>query len=442
MEDQTASKIIPTHNIEATIHPNYPLISSPSLVDRSIQNKFTSKIYPESSDIDGYGSIEFNIDATPQHFIDTTSLMLDLKLKVVDTAGNHALAAAHSYYLANNVLQSMFNSVKVFLNDVPIESSYNNSHTAFFTQLVFTDTQLVERQGICQGAFNENKGTLVNVELDANHMLNETIAKRITFSKQASIHIRGPLKTELTSLDKFLIDGVNIRIILEPNKSAFIVNCVQPVGGVGPQNYAVKITNASLLVDKYKVSDGPYLSTNRSLISGTPMEYILRKVITHTTLFPIGYDEIIIHRPFISKIPNKMYLFFTDHSSNSGDYQRSPYYYGSNDLSHYSVYIDGQQIAGGDCSSPYTDVYIDSLKKHSGNYFVSKELYTSGGFIICFGTSENENNSLYIDGRGDLTIKLKLSTPLLPAKMVYLLALVDTTFSIDSDKEISTSFAY
>ena len=168
MEDQTASKIIPTHNIEATIHPNYPLISSPSLVDRSIQNKFTSKIYPESSDIDGYGSIEFNIDATPQHFIDTTSLMLDLKLKVVDTAGNHALAAAHSYYLANNVLQSMFNSVKVFLNDVPIESSYNNSHTAFFTQLVFTDTQLVERQGICQGAFNENKGTLVNVELDAN----------------------------------------------------------------------------------------------------------------------------------------------------------------------------------------------------------------------------------------------------------------------------------
>ena len=105
MEDQTASKIIPTHNIEATIHPNYPLISSPSLVDRSIENRFTSKIYPESSDIDGYGVIKFNIDATPQHFIDTTSLMLDLKLRVVDTAGNHAVADAHSYYLANNFLQ-------------------------------------------------------------------------------------------------------------------------------------------------------------------------------------------------------------------------------------------------------------------------------------------------------------------------------------------------
>ena len=53
-------KILPSNNIEATIHPLYPT-NKVTYIDQSVESVQPCKIYPESSDISNGAPIEFVI---------------------------------------------------------------------------------------------------------------------------------------------------------------------------------------------------------------------------------------------------------------------------------------------------------------------------------------------------------------------------------------------
>ena len=67
-QENLSSKILPSNNIEPTIHPFYPT-NKVTYIDQSVESVQPCKIYPESSDISNGAPIEFVIHECSEFYI-------------------------------------------------------------------------------------------------------------------------------------------------------------------------------------------------------------------------------------------------------------------------------------------------------------------------------------------------------------------------------------
>ena len=132
-----------------------------------------------------------------------------------------------------------------------------------------------------------------------------------------------------------------------------------------------------------------------------------------------------------------------DRDAAMGSQVRYPFYYDHCDLIHYSVKINGFQIAGGTTDSDYRTEYLNSLEAHGGDYFVPFKNYTTGCFILCVNCNDqSEFNSVNIEKSGNLTITLKFRNALLRTQVLHVAGAIDSPFSLDLDKTVTTEFQY
>ena len=224
MDVETSSeRILPSENIISTIHSNIPSLQNKYSVDRSIDHIQTVEINPEPSDHAGLSPKTFIIHETPNYYLDLSTLLIDLKIKLCNGEGARGGIDAARAYFINNIIQTIWATIKVFINDTNIESNYNNRTLSNINHILTTPNLVVKERGIIQGAFEITPTTLTN-DVTEDHTNHADIAIRKTFSKQEPIHIRGPLHLDIATCDKFLLDGLNLKIVLEPSSPNYIIN--------------------------------------------------------------------------------------------------------------------------------------------------------------------------------------------------------------------------
>ena len=126
-----------------------------------------------------------------------------------------------------------------------------------------------------------------------------------------------------------------------------------------------------------------------------------------------------------------------------GDQQRYPFYYGIKGLKHYSVKINGFQVSGKPTDTDFKSEYLNSLAAHGGDYFIPFKNYTKGSFVLCINTNDqSEYNTLNIEKSGNLTITLTFNAPLDRPQLLHIAGSVDSPFSVDFDRNITTDFQY
>ena len=270
----------------------------------------------------------------------------------------------------------------------------------------------------------------------------EDIVKRIAFSKNGNgVHIIAPLALDIGSATKYLMDGVDLKLTLEPGQAKFIVKRSN-VEGPTKVDHKFKIENVRLKVKLIKPSEGVYMEEQKSLLK-RPFEYLLRRQLVKEIVFPLHQRELTISRPYQSIIPNKIYLFMVDQRAARGSYYHDPYFYGDFGLQNYSVKIDGLEIAGHAVSTDLVETYIDSVRAHGEDYFIPYDLYKKGCFVIAVDTNQgSELNTLAIERRGNMTISLHMNAPLDDSLLVYVVGIVDSAFTLDSNRSITTMYQF
>ena len=113
MAEENSTKIIPSSNIEPTIHPYFPT-NKISYIDHSIDNIVPCVIYPESSEINSGGPLEFVIHECSENYMDLSNLQLELKVRLLDAGNERNNVGGASLCYVNNLLSSLFPIVKVF----------------------------------------------------------------------------------------------------------------------------------------------------------------------------------------------------------------------------------------------------------------------------------------------------------------------------------------
>merc|ERR1712082_310673 len=103
----------------------------------------------------------------------------------------------------------------------------------------------------------------------------EGIVERDNFAKQNVIHLTAALQLDLSSATKYLSDGINVKITLEPSSPLFLIKR-SDAAGAAKVNHKFSIENIRLLVNKIKPSDGVLISESKRLMNRA-FEYVIRR---------------------------------------------------------------------------------------------------------------------------------------------------------------------
>ena len=439
--DNSSAVVVPTESFESIIHPSMPINSRKMIVDPSIEAKQVFEIFPEPTDMKSGTPIDFVVHETPGFFLDTSSICVDIKLRLNDTkpAGPVLRANLKSYFI-NNLCSSLWKTVKVSLNNTNIESNFHNTQLTRLNHLLTTPDEITKMRGYPQGVFPVKKDSYA-LEMTTGHMTDTSTEDRIKFAIKNIVHVRGPLNLDISGLNAFMVDGVNMKVSLEPIDPKYLIN--KKADDTSIPDY--ELLSVKLLVTKIKPAASVLLATKKALLQ-QPIEYIMRRKIVDTPIIPKDVLEYTTSRPFQELIPAQIYVWFVDLEASNGTYHLDPYYWGTLNITNYTVRINGVEIAAASsCEDSFIQPYLDSFEA-SGNseHFIPYMRYNGRGCcVLCFNTNNgSDQNSINLEKRGNLSIQFKFKTPLPRSVKMYIAGAIDSTFVVDAEKQVVTNFQY
>lgn len=430
----TGSKI-PFNSYMAGITESYPNVSRQRIVETSINSKEKIDFMPTNIGLnkvltDRY--IEFRINGVTGCFLDMTSLVLEMMMKV--KRGDNDLPDADHIALVNGLSNTMFKSATVFLNDKMVESTPIYNYVSYVKMLKTFKHNNVVNLGKC-GFFNDdNKENVIKDVFTDASFANETLEGKLSPTiKRNGVHICFPLLLDLASIDMYLLDSVNVRIRLEMANNNWIMNTHTN----GDAN-SFSIESVKLWVDRVTPHHNAMLALNKSLMI-SPVQYVFNKTLYKTYVIGTNQDSIMIDQPFGSCIPEKLTMMMVDMRNFSGNFDRNPLYFSNCDLTNIHISINGSTIYNIYSSFPsnITRLYYESQKSLGNDHenIISFDSFKNGRTVMTFNfMSEDMEDAIPVEVSASMRINLKFGTRMQNPTVIILLAETVGVLNIDHNR--------
>ena len=164
------------------------------------------------------------------------------------------------------------------------------------------------------------------------------VARRANIVRSRLVDLMGRLHLDLFLQDKFLINGVDVKIRLVRSKSAFALI----VGGINP-DYRIDIVNATLFAKKATLNPTVQMAHIKALEKST-VRYPMRSVDCKVYSILAGTRSHTYENLFLGTLPKRLVLCCIDNDAYNGVYTKNPFHAQNNAISFHAVYVDGRQI--------------------------------------------------------------------------------------------------
>ena len=149
----------------------------------------------------------------------------------------------------------------------------------------------------------------------------------------------GRLPVDLFMQDRFLLDGVSVKIRLVRSKDAFSLMA----GGANPDYQVRGIVDAVLFVRKAVLSSTVVMAHIRALEKGTA-KYPLRPVDCKVYSIPQDAMSSTQENLFLGTLPKRIILWCVDNDALNGAFDKNPFHAKNNGINFVVVYVDGCQV--------------------------------------------------------------------------------------------------
>ncbi|KAI0242984.1 hypothetical protein LSAT2_009527 [Lamellibrachia satsuma] len=317
--------------------------------------------------LDSGGPIEFLIPGSGDDYLDLANTMLHVQVKVTRANGDD-LDLADPVGPVNNWLHSLFSQVDVYLNGTLVTPSTNTyAYRAYIETLLSYGTDAKVTQLTGQLWHKDTATHMDAVEIVDGPAANAGfVARRENIVRSRVVDMMGRLHVDLFLQDKFLINGVDVKIRLVRSKAAFALMA----GGPNP-DYRITIVNAALFAKKATLNPTVQMAHIKALERST-VKYPMRSVDCKVYSIPAGARSHTHENLFLGTLPKRLVLCCIDNDAYNGAYDKNPFHAKNNAISFHAVYVDGRQIP----SKPFQPNFEDDLFVRS---YMS--LFTSTGKI-------------------------------------------------------------
>ncbi len=284
-----------------------------------------------TSSIDGK-TIEFNLDrydAANVYLIQET--YCEVTVQIVKSDGISLPDATKTVAPVNNILHSMFESVRLTINDVPITVSPNNyPYKAYITNCLTYGPAVKGAQLACQGWYSDlanHMGPISGTNTgytERNQLFRENYKESGPYRRTGATFF-GRLMHDLIACETGLPPNTKVRIDLDIADSAFFLMCPK----TDSEKYQFKIKNIALFVPVAQLSMPVYQEINSILTrKNEPKSIVIHYRRIEVRPISITKDKEDYYSDSLfpdSDLPCKIVVCFVDASSKNGTYSTNPF---------------------------------------------------------------------------------------------------------------------
>jgi hypothetical protein len=326
--------------------------------------------------------LEFVIPGHGHEYMDLSNTLFHCVVQVT-WYDNTAFIEATEVAPVNNWMHSLFSQVDVSFNQKMVSQPNHLYPYRAYIENLLTYNQSAKNSQLSSvlyypdtaGKFNDFAG-------------NEGYAKRKSFTKlNKHVDMIGRLHCDVFNMDKFLINGVELRVKMTRSKSTFnlMSNTVD--------HFRVIIRDATLLVRKVTISP-PVLLAHEKVLEKVTAKYPITRVEVKAVTIPTDTQSKAIDNLFLGQIPERIIIGFVTNKAANGDYKLNPFNFTHFNLNFLSLYVEGRQIP----SRPLQPIISDGLfirsfhslfsgtgiMNHDDGNCISREMFPEGYFLHAF----------------------------------------------------------
>ncbi|XP_054290310.1 uncharacterized protein F54H12.2-like [Macrosteles quadrilineatus] len=411
----------------------------------SIENGKWVQYKPISSLTDD-SPIEFVVPGHGDEYSDLSNTMLNIKACIVKPDGTKLDPLVDtSVGPANNWLHSMFSQVDLYVNQKMVSPQNNTyAYRSYIETLLNYDESAKDSHLSCALWYDDKSG-----EMDDCESKNTGLENRRYFTKSSNVvDMVGHLHVDLFNQEKFLLNGVELRLRLVRSRDSF---CLMSK----TEKYKVKIVEANLLIRKNKINPTVLLAHSKTLESGTA-KYPITRVEVKAMTIPSGIQGKTLDNVFLGQLPKRIIVGLVSNKAFNGDFKSNPFNFQSYKVNFFSLYVDGVQIPSKPLQPEYSEnkelsvMAYHTLFSGTGIHFlnmgnsITRSDYSQGNCLMAFDLtpdlSANATTHWNLIRHGSLRIELGFSEALTETINCIVYAEFDNIIEIDKNRNVTVDY--
>ena len=404
------------------------------LTDISIDSVYDVKVNPLATP-DNVNPIHFNL--LPQQLGALSDVEIHCTFRVLHH-DNAATAVQDDVSIINNIAGGLWNYVEVYVGDSGnIMQSMNLSYAfqTYFEKIFNHSSNRVDHlqtseKFIMDVGTNKANAEVIHVHHGANDLTTNTgnIARHNEIIQSRVVTTVSKLACPLFTHHKVLPTKCHIRIVLNRNRNAFVLTCVEN------GNYKLQIQDVFLKCRYVKPSNDALdalevgISRNPAIYEVEYPEVIFRSVNT-------GTRYITLTNIFTQKLPKIAFFALQKTSCLAGEYQSNPFVFGA--FEKFQIYINNEQYFTDPLTNANQRGMLMQLYKAIGYEYQGECLLNSKNFdinqvvAIPLGANKEFKSSLTLNRHADIRVEMDLGYLAEHPHNVIIYSLYDKVFEID-----------
>lgn len=407
--------------------------------------------YKPISSLTDEAPIEFVVPGHGDEYIDLAHTMLSLRVQLKPRTG--VMDANDKVAPVNNLLHSLFNQLDVSFNQKLVSPSNNAYAYRAYIETLLTYKSSTKASQLTAGMWLDDTpkqfDSLPISTADSATQKNKGLAVRQSMMASGKmVDLIGYLHSDIFNQEKFLLNGVELRLRLVRSRDAF---CLMDASG---KDYTVHITAASLIVRRVKISPGVLLAHAKALSRGTA-KYPFTRVEVKSFTIHAGVHSETLDNVVLGQLPKRLVLGFVDNRAFNGDITKNPFNFQHFGLNFLSLYVDGIQVPSKPLQPDYNEnLYADSyhtLVSGTGILWdddscgIKRSEYPHGHCLYCFDLTPDLSASRAghwnLARHGGVRIEVRFANALTSTVNCIVYAEFDNVVEIDASRQVMVDFS-
>ena len=402
------------------------------------------------------GPLEFTVPGSPDSYVDLAQTQLYLKVKIVAPNGDD-LPAGTLCGPTNLFLHSLFNQMDVYLNDRMVSVASNTYPYRAMIETLLTYGSDAEESHLTSALFYKDTAGRMDVvnPTVANAQANLGLTKRYQLTSQSRpIDMVGMLHADIFCQEKFLLNGVELKLKLHRSKNAFsLLRSDDPEVDAQPE-YKVQIMDATLLVRSAKLNPTVMMHHAKELERGVTAKYPIRRVDVKSYSIPQGNLSFVRESLFTGQVPRRVVFGLVDNTAYNGAYDKNPYNFKHFDLNYFALHCNGETIPwkplrlrfdgiGYDYIMAYQTLFQGTNILHQDRGVpIDREEFAQGYSLFAFDLSPDASDGAHLNPiqTGSVRLELQFQNPLPSTVNLIVYAEWDSMLEITKSRHVIADF--
>lgn len=403
--------------------------------------------YKPISSLNDEAPLEFCVPGHGETYIDLAHTLLSVKVEIQRSVALTDKDNDDSANVGpvNNLLHSMWSQIDVFFNQKPVSPANNLYAYRAYIENLLNYGPSAKASHMSTVLWCDDTAGKMDMTTDENLGLKK---RKELVKGGGSIDLIGHLHCDVMNQDRFLINGVELRLRLVRAKDTF---CLMDSTGM----YKLHILDASLLIRRAKIAPGVLLGHARA-IAKTSCKYPLTRVEVKSVILHSGIAGETVDNVILGQLPQRIIIGFTDNKGFNGDRKKNPFNFHHHNINYLSLFVDGVQIPSRPLQPDFTDKkhFVEAyhtLFTGCGTHFwdngnnIHRTEYAEGRCLFAFDLtadlSANRNTHWNLIKHGTVRIEVGFSTALTSTINCIIYAEYENILEIDSARQITLDYS-